>query len=645
MQLLEVAATRKATRMTIARANPANSSDVGAATATRLLRDPPKAANCALPAELLLLDLSKTPAQAADTNLLLLRLLKTHVRVAVKQSPMLLDLPNDPVHVADTKPSSLNPVPLDLPKTPVPAGVAQLPLLDPVMLVDLPKAPGHTTGAQLSLLDPSGLGWLKGLAHAVAGACLQHAVILRRARQVKKGVSLYLRPEPTTKNPKVEEVIVSVIGAKPTAPLLRLVTGTTGAIVVPHVLAAAIVYAEVMAVDAEAMTMGADMMAAQHLDHEWQLQQLMMSVFGKTAEPKRLGNDGGQAEVGARGEDAFSSEENSDTGRNGGDDDLNVASGSDIAPYESDADGPSSISPPPKRAHSLSPPPCEDTAPARKKRDGRTKLYVDGYELTRSASTQYDFANSIPHTCVPPPPSMQATTLTETGVVDVTAEMKREVDKLATSTVATPLQIWDEISTKYYRTAAKNTAIRGMARCQVIQRVHHARALHYGTDKQQLAVLQFRHVWENTDNELGRLIGWANPSLLSLLRYKNITLFVDGTLRCVPDTFAQCVVIMVYDRGAKLYVPVFFTLKPKEVVCGFEAALINAVSDWFPSASVIGSLFHFKQACKRSMVKYRIHEDQSAIQERCAKDNIIYSASKWVSLWKYFERMVEVITA
>ncbi|OWZ07445.1 hypothetical protein PHMEG_00020157 [Phytophthora megakarya] len=284
--------------------------------------------------------------------------------------------------------------------------------------------------------------------------------------------------------------------------------------------------------------------------------------------------------------------------------------------------------------------------------------------------------------------------------------MKSDVDKLATSTVATPLQIWDEISARYYRTTEENTVVRGMARGQVIQRVHHARAMHYGTDvhgrvevpplvnckNSNFLFLQFHHVWANTNNKLDRVIGWANPSLLNLLRYENITLFVDGTFRCVPDTFAQCVVIMVHDRGTKLYVPVFFVLctaktydtywnllqfvsnacgepiKPKEVVCDFEAALINAVSDWFPQAAVIGCLFHFKQACKRRMMKDRVHEDQvkvamlpgfldmltviehdkiaslgipwvkRAIQERCIKDNINYTGTKWATFWKYFER-------
>ncbi|GMF54023.1 unnamed protein product [Phytophthora fragariaefolia] len=151
---------------------------------------------------------------------------------------------------------------------------------------------------------------------------------------------------------------------------------------------------------------------------------------------------------------------------------------------------------------------------------------------------------------------------------------------------------------------------------------------------QQLAISDVPPRLGNTENKLERVIGWANLSLLNLLRYENITLFLDGTFRCVPDKFAQCVVVMVYDRGTKLYIPVIFVpcasrnydtywnllqfdstacgeaLKPKEVVCDFEAALINATSDWFPEASIIGCSFHFKQACKRRIFKYRICKDQ-----------------------------------
>ncbi|OWY92794.1 hypothetical protein PHMEG_00038055, partial [Phytophthora megakarya] len=311
-----------------------------------------------------------------------------------------------------------------------------------------------------------------------------------------------------------------------------------------------------------------------------------------------------------------------------------------------------------------------------------------------AAMMAYDFVNCVPHTCVPP--SMRTLTTSDgTGVLDVTATLKIDVDRLAMSAAATPLQIWDEISATYYRTTEENTVVQGMARGQVIQRVYQARAMHYGTDvhgrvevpplvnskNSNFLFLQFHRVWANTNNELDRVNVWANPSLLNLLRYENITLFVDGTFRCMPDTFAQCVVIMVHDRGTKLYVPVFFVLctaktydtywnllqfvsnacgepiKPKEVVCDFESALINTVSDWFPPATVIGCLSHFNQASKHLKVAMLpgfldmltvIEHDKipslsipwvkRAIQERCIKDNINYTGTKWATFWKYFER-------
>ncbi|KAL4162427.1 hypothetical protein PRNP1_002966 [Phytophthora ramorum] len=103
------------------------------------------------------------------------------------------------------------------------------------------------------------------------------------------------------------------------------------------------------------------------------------------------------------------------------------------------------------------------------------------------------------------------------GARDVTAAMQRDVDSLATSTVATPLQIWDELSTKYYQTQEVNTVVRGMAKGQVIKHVYHARALHYGTDMHgrvdvtslvnnikgsNFLFLQFHHVWGNTKKKL-----------------------------------------------------------------------------------------------------------------------------------------------
>ena len=369
-------------------------------------------------------------------------------------------------------------------------------------------------------------------------------------------------------------------------------------------------------------------------------------------------------------------------------------------------------------------------------RSGRTKIYVDGYEYTRATITKvkityrcsfyrsqkcpaklafiagtvmdYDFENSIDHTCTPPfRPSLQDQAQSTTK--DVTAAMQKDVDRMAISGTATPQHIWDTVSGMYF-SGDGTTVIRGMSRAQVIKRIHRTRAVHFGADlhgrvevpplsrvkNSELNIFQFHHVWYSpktkAKDKLDRVVGWAHPALLCLLRYENISLFLDGTFRCVPAKFKQCVVAMVYDRGTKLFVPVFYvlctskthdtywnalqfignacgdTIRPKSVVCDFEAALINAVTDWFPETQVIGCLFHFKQACKRRIVKYRIPPTEAniamergvldmltvidpskivshgfvyvknKIRERCKEEAMKYSTHKWKQFWGYFER-------
>ncbi|POM62614.1 hypothetical protein PHPALM_28212 [Phytophthora palmivora] len=113
-----------------------------------------------------------------------------------------------------------------------------------------------------------------------------------------------------------------------------------------------------------------------------------------------------------------------------------------------------------------------------------------------------------------------------------------------TSTIATPLQIWDGLSTKYYQSLEGNSIVRGIVRGQVLKRVHHACALHYGTDMHgRVEVPPIRKY---------RVIGWVNPALLNHLRYENIAVYLDGTIRREPDKFAKCVVLMVFDRGTRI---------------------------------------------------------------------------------------------
>ncbi|POM67260.1 Hypothetical protein PHPALM_16786 [Phytophthora palmivora] len=291
----------------------------------------------------------------------------------------------------------------------------------------------------------------------------------------------------------------------------------------------------------------------------------------------------------------------------------------------------------------------------------------------------YDFANSVSHTCIPP--SMRVTEALESSRArDVTDAMQRDVDSLATSTIATPLQIWDELSTKYYQSPEGNSVVRGMPRGQVLKRDHHARTLHYGTDmhgrvevppsvnvkNSNVLFLQFHHVWGNGTGKLDRVIGWANPALLNLLRYENITVFLDGTFRCVPDKFAQLYQLLkaVPFLGYPFHVtPLQHTcwnhlqfvsnacgkvLKVKEVVCDFEAALINAACkrrmlkeclhhDQIKIAMLPGFLDMLTVIEKNKIAKQGIPWVKSAIKAKCEKDNITYTETKWSSFWKYFE--------
>lgn len=127
-------------------------------------------------------------------------------------------------------------------------------------------------------------------------------------------------------------------------------------------------------------------------------------------------------------------------------------------------------------------------------------------------------------------------------------------------------------------------------------------------------------------DKLERLIGWAHPVLLQRLKYRNTTIFIDGTFRSVPSRFYRCVVIMVHDAASDFFLPVFYILcsaktqdmywnaiscvisatddklQPETVVCDFEAALHDVVHIQFqddPQPRVVGCYFHFKQACRR----------------------------------------------
>ncbi|DBA03898.1 TPA: hypothetical protein N0F65_004588 [Lagenidium giganteum] len=149
---------------------------------------------------------------------------------------------------------------------------------------------------------------------------------------------------------------------------------------------------------------------------------------------------------------------------------------------------------------------------------------------------------------------------------------------------------------------------------------------------------------------------------------------------------------MVYDHGSDCYVPVFYVLctsktedmywnaiqfvdqtvdqnlDPAEVICAFEAGIINAVKVQCPQSHVVGCLFHFKHAVRRRMKELRIHEAEvniamirgvldmltviepgtistqgirwvhHLIHRRCEAEGILHSNDKLRQFWRYFRR-------
>ncbi|KAG6608675.1 uncharacterized protein IUM83_14772 [Phytophthora cinnamomi] len=109
-------------------------------------------------------------------------------------------------------------------------------------------------------------------------------------------------------------------------------------------------------------------------------------------------------------------------------------------------------------------------------------------------------------------------------------------------------------------------------------------------------------------------------------------------------------------------------MEPGTITCDFEQGLINAVGDQFPNSTVMGCLFHFKQAVRKRMVKLHIPTAEisvamargmldvvtilpreqmdpqgieyvtNRIKSELQNRNSDYSEDKWNEFWQYFRR-------
>ncbi|EGZ19972.1 hypothetical protein PHYSODRAFT_492971 [Phytophthora sojae] len=377
---------------------------------------------------------------------------------------------------------------------------------------------------------------------------------------------------------------------------------------------------------------------------------------------------------------------------------------------------------------------------ASKPRDGRTKLYYQGYSFVRANGTSnkisyrcssyhspcpaqfafyastmaFDFSSMEAHTCRAGPALRGATVNPGDHAIDASNDIMEEVDKLATQTTLTQRQIWMAIVDKFYMN--DGAPVRGVSEKTVKNRVQEA----WGHDSSHgrasimtnprltkikgshQGFFQFQYAWHDDvkalkkppkdANGIDQITAWAHPTLLNLLCFENLSWFIDGTFRCAPVDYKQCVTIMIYDLSSKLFLPVLHAattsmtrksyvrllqcvqdavgskLVPKDVVCDFESSLIGALREFFPDVTIIGCLFHFKQACRRKMkciglpvgeIKVAMSRNvfdiltvidptkiavqgitwvKAKICSVCEVKGLEYSRSKWRTFWSYFQR-------
>ncbi|OWZ19629.1 hypothetical protein PHMEG_0006081, partial [Phytophthora megakarya] len=270
---------------------------------------------------------------------------------------------------------------------------------------------------------------------------------------------------------------------------------------------------------------------------------------------------------------------------------------------------------------------------------------------------------------------------------DMSHQMANETDALAIQYISSaPSQIWNMIREEF----TGGAIIRGLTRGQVINRVYRARNRHFGGSIYGQVEVPPLSLTRDGTNFFR--FNFTYATLIRLLTYDNVFLFVDGTFSCVPASFYQCVVIMVYDRASRCFVPAVHILstsktewswwhcfhcvqvttgmamQPGTITCDYERAVINAVRDQFPESTIVGCLFHFKQAIRRRMQKLSIpaaeistamgrgvldlltvlpHEQidprgiehvTDRIKDLTAEREIEYSERKWAAFCVYFRR-------
>jgi len=129
-----------------------------------------------------------------------------------------------------------------------------------------------------------------------------------------------------------------------------------------------------------------------------------------------------------------------------------------------------------------------------------------------------------------------------------------------------------------------------------------------------------------------RILGFAHPELVFLTRAKQVPIFVDGTFFEVPEPWKQSLILMIHSPTHDMYIPIWYVLLPNKLestywhafnqiiaasnwqldaatmTCDFEKAIINQLKRQF-NGTLVGCLFHWKQANRRQLLELKIPQD------------------------------------
>ncbi|KAG6617495.1 uncharacterized protein IUM83_02441 [Phytophthora cinnamomi] len=233
-------------------------------------------------------------------------------------------------------------------------------------------------------------------------------------------------------------------------------------------------------------------------------------------------------------------------------------------------------------------------------------------------------------------------------VQDCGEEMRQLLEmEVVNSPTVIPSRLWEKVCRQL---VAKypNHAMKPMMREEAINFINYVRKQATGGDvyrqieayptvcvseSDERSFVHFTVFYDNTGDRQ-RIVGMGHPDLIRLLMYPGASMFIDGTFSITPQPFKQTLIVMVHDHSYNVYIPVMYMLveakdewtywcalhwvrvlgkmqmTPGSITSDFEAALIKGLRDQCPGTSLIGCLFHWKQAIRRKLVDLRLPTNQ-----------------------------------